>query len=171
MTPEGEHQVCTGDHFERLLFTATIVSTMGSISSNEEIDPLVMSVPSPPQSLMRFSKLEQICRFLLGGPMPPAPGLIPSCWDELLDWAEDCTSLTEEVTQRTRVIHLLTGKPGTVSSMKRRIRFVPYVSVHETDAALNKLASSTYMERARFYQESVDPAFVHPCNLAVLCFP
>ena len=90
--------------------------------------------------------------------MPPTPGLIPLCWEELLDWADDATTLTEEAHQRNAAINLLCGQPSEISitpALKAGVRFIPYVSVVESDAALKKLASQTYMERAQFYQESV----------------
>jgi hypothetical protein len=161
MSPEIDHLANIDGHFERLLVTATIVSTMRNVQYNDDSAQVLNATCSTPHD-SGSSKLGQICSFLLGGPMPPAPGLIPLCWEELLDWAEDSTSLTEDVIQRTTAINLLCGSSGeleTTNSINRRIRFVPYVSVHETDATLKKLASQTYMARARFYQESVRPLF------------
>ena len=94
--------------------------------------------------------IRQICNlvtFILGGPVPPTPGSIPLCWEELIDWTEEATSLTNVAYSRDR--GSCAEKPGM------KIRFVPFVAAHESDVALKKLASQTYMERAQFYQESV----------------
>lgn len=88
--------------------------------------------------------------------MPPTPGLIPLCWDDLIDWTIEATLIREKVYQsREEVLGLLPSAVTESDAVARRIRFVPYVSLHETDAALQKLPSQSYMERAQFYQESV----------------
>ena len=161
ITSEADHLsgLAANDHFERLLVNATIVSTMGNIHSHSTPPPS----PSPSRSSVssQQTRIRQLCSlstFLLGGPMPPTPGLIPLCWEELLDWAEDATALAEVVHQRNSAISELlcgTSSNSAEANVGRGVRFVPYVSVHETDAALKRLACQSYMERAQFYQESV----------------
>lgn len=108
--------------------------------------------------------------------MPASPGLIPLCWEDLIDWTNDATTITEHVYQRNKEEDSfgtllsaanLSPKPNLIM---RGIRFVPYVSIHETEEALKKLASQSYMERAQFYQESVRMCLTkNNCNQSHLC--
>ena len=117
------------------------------------------SLPSMSTSRSGYSKdkpdgikqLSNMVTFILGGPVPPTPGSIPLCWEELVDWTEEATALANAAygyeSSSTKNIRGL--------SPSLTIRFVPFVSAHENEAALKNLASRTYMERAQFYQESV----------------
>ncbi|CAB9499633.1 expressed unknown protein [Seminavis robusta] len=145
---------------------------MGNIHSSSDHDEEEESPPPPPRP-----SRTSLCTFLLGGPMPATPGIIPLCWDELLDWADDATFLAEVVHQRNAAIsQQLRGSTAASSTeqgraihIKRGIRFVPYVSLHETEDALRKLASQSYMERAQFYQESVLVAVEDVEKTEILC--
>jgi hypothetical protein len=87
--------------------------------------------------------------------MPPSPGLIPLCWEDVIDWTTEATLVTEKVFQRNNCNHEILGLLPSLITGATRLRFVPYVCNDETDAAINKLASQSYMERAQFYQENV----------------
>lgn len=98
-----------------------------------------------------IKQLSNMVTFILGGPVPPTPGSIPLCWEELVDWTEEASALANAA--YTYESSSAKNIKGITPSMK--IRFVPFVSAHESEAALKNLASQTYMERAQFYQESV----------------
>jgi len=173
-----------GGHFERLLATATMVSLMGTSQPEATSSPTRLNHPGSPSNSVasstasslspslrqRNNGLQQLCAmvtFLLGGPMPPTPGIIPLCWEELVDWTEEATALTVSIAgalggrKKEEEERLLF--PNHTTSSKRghgTITFVPYVTADESEDVLKTLASRTYMERAQFYQESVrqDPS-------------
>jgi len=163
------------NHFESLLVCATIISDMGNIPP-----------PSPRPSISSEASnatgyagtggmggVAALAMFILGGPMPPTPGLIPLCWEDLIDWTNDARVIAEEIYQRTNDesdLNNLLPAVGLAIKTIRGVRFVPQVSVQETDAALKKLASLSYMDRAQFYQESVVIAVKSEEDEEVLCF-
>lgn len=169
LSPGETDQNPGNNHFERLLATATIISTMGNIHSS--VHPLVVSSPGRSDGLHinggdsptgRRSPANQAIRqfcslttFILGGPMPPSPGLVPLCWEELVDWTDDATSLTEIIHHQSSILNSTSSNGSKRNGILRGIQFVPYLSVYEREDALKKLASRTYMQRVQFYQESV----------------
>lgn len=166
------------NHFESLLVCATIISNMGNIQ------PPPPPSPSPRPSDAASSTATaafatnssrtataQLAMFILGGPMPPTPGLIPLCWEDLIDWTTDATAIAEQIhdlSTKNEGNELYNFLPA-VGEKIRGIRFVPLVSLGETETALKKLASLSYMDRAQFYQESVVVAIKSEEDEEVLC--
>jgi len=123
-------------------------SSLSSVGSRSESSSSNASKP--------VGAIQQLCSivtFILGGPMPPTPGNIPLCWEELVDWTEEATILAE--VSRSRDFIFNNAKRSRKHSTNSNVRFVAYVAAHETEDALKNLASQTYMERVQFYQESV----------------
>lgn len=179
-------------HFERLLLTATIISTMGNthilsgmVNHRARVGHQETTSFSPSSSNSRFSSnnetnrpstnnqnvIRRLCSLsmaILGGPLPPSPGLVPMCWDELVDWTEEATLMTEMIQQRKRgdlnnlfsqpkkEADALSSQSLTSSSWHQvELKFIPFVSSCESEESLDRLSSLTYMEKVQFYQESV----------------
>ena len=165
LSAEGDNQIVF--QFESLFALLQAVSFMGNshptITDAFPVSRYPPGQESPSSSLISSSRIEhakvkpggikqQLCSlftFILGGPMPPTPGLIPLCWEDLVDWTDEATALTKSVYSGGTTVKITGASPST------SVLFVPYVLAHETDPALKKLPSQRYMERAQFYQESV----------------
>lgn len=162
-----------GSHFESLLLTATIISTMGNTQLSGIPNHRARSASSPSSSMSWRSNsesntahryhqnmIQRLCSLsfaILGGPLPPSPGLIPVCWDELVDWTEEASSLTEVVRRRRHSSSRFLGpRNSKAEEGPQTIQFIPYVSYGASDEkTLDRLPTLSYMEKVQFYQESV----------------